>query len=725
MVSEQLTSKAVNVSWNALKKGQELANSGEGYAEIIKVIPDSAQILFNKNSLLFFIEGSVPMLITRPSKSNQISKGSGTPASNHMTLASTAMVLTPNTETPNVVAFEHGEEKRQHKKALVFSAYLDQFQQHDDAIPAIKTLRRHHNYFEGIQHEYFIDDLSPYKVWDEFDLVHVSSHGILFCGESILNSTILALDEFDYTDDDESIATIEEEYDESGYEFTEEEAESDYYDQSCKTVLETGIRHQLDEMSEQERLDYLNTFRTDIAFIVVSEKVIGLKASFFQHYYPTVENKVWVFSACEMGQYSDMQETMRVIHKNGHFLYWQNIVDAKDAHPAFQKFYKNLIVEGLHVKRAYEKIPEKLRTDLESTFKIEGVNGGEEFKTTTSLLHVQTGNPKHGIEVVQLLHPVEENVLEKGAKYPLEGDFSDGQPETLVVKLDLLGYTQAEFQERGMTLTLKVDDLTVLDHFSFLPDDPNDAVNIKRIPGKEYGLRLHFEGLEIPDLSEEKETIELKAYLHFNDEDFSIHSEVVSINPKDVRIRANNKGRLLTITYDKDTGGLKFEAAHIPGGHTFSDDQGYMYVNKPNQGWKKLNLNNFMGQNMTHMMGQMMPIPMEVDLFLGREGISSKTPDIPNGKGIFKPMVDWPERMTISVLSRNPNFEKHQMECLDSKGNYCVAFMGIQGAAAGVQIYFNTSGKLQRIVMKDHQLDFEYGDYTIVLPNAEELKLPF
>ena len=79
MVSEQLTSKAVNVSWNALKKGQELANSGEGYAEIIKVIPDSAQILFNKNSLLFFIEGSVPMLITRPSKSNQISKGSGTP----------------------------------------------------------------------------------------------------------------------------------------------------------------------------------------------------------------------------------------------------------------------------------------------------------------------------------------------------------------------------------------------------------------------------------------------------------------------------------------------------------------------------------------------------------------------------------------------------------------------------------------------------------------------
>ncbi len=721
MVSKVLRTEAVNTSWHALVEGQALANTGGSFKEILELLPDSAQVMMNKTSLMFFVEGSVPMMITKPLQSDKITKGVAGKIQPTLLANATVRPLFEMDNT-NVIAHELGEENRQYKKALVIYPYIQQFGINEDAQPAVNYLGSHHNYRDGIKSEEIADDLALFKTWNNYDLVHVSTHGLLFCGESALLSNIMPLDEFDYDTfeiNDEETEQVED-YNPSGYDFTEEEAEKEYNDTNCKTILETGIEHHFKEKTKEERMAYFDKLRIDAQFIVLTEDGVGLKANFFQHYYPQVEDKIWIFSACEMGQHSDMQETMRSIHKNGHFLYWQNVVYSNHAINAFNKFYKNLVVEGLDAQKAHENIPVKLRTNLKSWYII----NKDTVETTTELLHLQTGEPRHAIEVVQLLHPVKETVLRSGDNYPLDGDFGDGQPETLVVKMDLLGYTRSEFEERGMTLTLKVDDHTVLNRFAFLPDDPDDAINIKKIPGKEYGLRLHFEGLEIPDLPADKETLELKAYLHFNGTDYSIHSEVVNVNPRDVRVTGSGPYGGMTITYDADTGASKYEAPDIPGGHTFSDELGYMYVNNPRQGWQKLNLNKFKDLGMANLGAQTQKMPYYMGTLFGKNPDSFQIPDVAKGDVMIKPIVNWPERMTIAALSQNPEFKKQEIACLSAKGD-CVRFTGVSGDATGVQIYFNVSGKLQRINMKGHQLDYEYGDYTVILPQAQELKFPF
>jgi len=70
------------------------------------------------------------------------------------------------------------------------------------------------------------------------------------------------------------------------------------------------------------------------------------------------------------------------------------------------------------------------------------------IETTTSLLHLQTDDPRHGIEVIDMLNPENKNLIELNDFYPLVGDFDDGKDETLNLKVKLIGYTQAEFLEK-------------------------------------------------------------------------------------------------------------------------------------------------------------------------------------------------------------------------------------------------------------------------------------
>ena len=133
-----------------------------------------------------------------------------------------------------------------------------------------------------------------------------------------------------------------------------------------------------------------------------------------------------------------------------------------------------------------------------------------------------------------------------------------------------------------------------------------------------------------------------------------------------------------------------------------------------------------MGQQMANKMMKMLDVPMDVDILLGKEGLSSEVP-FPSTtkvtKNMFKPLVNWPNQITQAKLSRSPHFERKETTCLSGNGD-CLVFYGIQGQSKGVVIHFNEKGKLEQMKYKGQTLTYNYGDYTVNVPVAKELKLP-
>jgi len=337
-------------------------------------------------------------------------------------------------ELVDVVASEKGEDNRHKKKALLLSPYLSQFGNTDDGIFAKKILEKNKNYKGRVDFVSSNLSLDLYQSLGDYDLVHIVTHGERFCGSEM------------FVDGSEIEVTYG--------------GDSNY----CRTLLDTGIKHGFNNETEVQNFLAENPEYKNL--IVIASDVIELKSSFFRHFYQNgIENKIWIFSACELGQQSDMRSTMNDIHLNGHFLYWSNKVRSSDASRAFNKFYRNLIKEGLDVKRAFEKIPNNLKMNLE-------YKSDNSTNVTTSLVHLKTGKSRHGIEVIEMKHPEKKNkTIKRGDFYPLVGDFGDGQPEALTLKVELRGYTRAEFEDKQMKVGLKVDDEIVLWNKPFLPDD--------------------------------------------------------------------------------------------------------------------------------------------------------------------------------------------------------------------------------------------------------------
>ena len=704
MVSKKLDKVVMQESWGILEKAQQMANSGNTINDVLGLLPENTQIMVNNNSLIYFLEGSVPMLVSF-NKSSQKTKGGGAVSGSTFLspriATNNALFTNSNiqeaSEEVNVLGYERGEYKRQIKEALLVSAYPYDFGRYDDVVSANEYLSDQNNYTGNIVLRSQNLSLTDYTDWQKYDIVHVSSHGERLCGYP-----------YEVGDKIEVITA----------------GESNF----CGTVLKSGVKHGYTTIKEMQDFFFKPENYNYIEHIVIGSEDFYLKPSFFTEFYSSADlkNKIWIFSACEMGQRSDMQAAIQSILKDSHFLYWLNSVDPKDAFFALQKFYKNLAVEGLDAKKAFEKIPKQLRWGLPSEFVDPKKENKDTIQTTTELLHLQTGEPRHGVEVIKLLHPIHKTTLQEGDLYPLNGDFGDGQTETMEVKLDLLGYTQEEFIQKKMTLSLFVREDVILNHFVFLPDTPDDGVKVEKIPGKKFGVRLIFDGIEIGDIPKDLETMEIKGYLHFDDERFSIHSEIVNINPKDVKVilRGNNT---VTITYDNDTEATVVKSPSAPS-DTYMDTDGfiYTYIDRPqDRGWKKMNLSGFMGSRMANKMNDVLDFPMDLDILLEKQGLSTQVPTIPKAsKNIFKPLINWPNQLTQAKLSRSPNFERKETTCLSGKGD-CLVFYGIHGQSKGVVIHFNELGKLERLKYKGQILNYEYGDYSVNTPPAVELKIPF
>ena len=673
MKSEVLTKKALKDSWNFLKKGQELANEKYGIPEILKIFPDSTLYQANNNSILFFIEGSVPMLIRLPRDSTLqgVYKGAGhklmtpvvrTPKALYMNTMNAFMVQ--EDKEVDVVGNQRGEEEREDKKALIISPYLSEFGENDDGLIAKKHLEKNKNYKGRIDHLTQNVELAAYTSFAEYDLVHLSTHGERLCDAAKFagNQQI-------------EIVTA---------------GESNF----CKILLDTGIKHNFN--SEEDIYDfYLDPDNIEyVGNIIHDDTYFHLKSSFFMEFYGEgLEDKIWIFSACELGQRNDITDAIKGVLTNSHFFYWLNTVEDWDAFQAFDKFYENLVKEGLDAAKSFDEIPSDLKTNLPSSF-------NDSILTTTSLLHELIEEPRHGIEIIEMWHPEEKKAVESGIFYPIVGDFGDGKEEALTLKVQLKGYSRAEFEEEQMTISLKVDEETVLNKKPFLPDTEEDEITVEDLENHEYGLEVTIADIDIPDCGD-KDQLTLKAYLHLNDQDFSIHKEMVTIKADGIIATLRGAGNTVKFTYDGKIKAVKVETQQAPR-DTYFDSEGFIYNYNKSKGWIKLNFG-----------GMLSALPM-ADSFSG-SGFDALAGE--GSEMSFFPMVEWGIRFRMSAFERNTNFKKSLTDC--GKSEPCHKFTGTAGQELGTYAIFNPGGRLEELYFKGQTIHYEYGDFNVTLPDAQ------
>lgn len=706
MLSEKISKDALSKSWKLLKTGQQLANEGYSMNEIIKSLPDSTLVQTNASSILFFIEGSIPMMIEMPKDPslNELTKGGGmliTAPKIHSTKLLANLVASPfeENDTVDIVANEKGDEEREKKRALILAPYIQEFGIFDDGLAARKYLSKNKNYEGWIDYISQGVLLDTYASFAEYDLVHLSTHGERFC------SPIQIVD---------------------GGQIIDLEIAGE--NTMCKILIDSGV---IASESPQEFLDFVSSpqYEAYKEHVIIKEGTFLLKSSFFTSFYGAgLENKIWIFSACELGRENDLVYSIENILENGHFFYWLNEVSAPDAFSAFEKFYELLVDEGLDATEAFKEIPSNLKENLPSQ-----INDSVPIPAKTRLLHNQTGDPRHGIEIIEMQNLEEEDQrLQTGDFYPLVGDFGDGNDEALTLKVQLIGYTRQEFEEKQMHLGLKVDDEIVLWNKPFLPDEENDDIEVEDLEDKDYGIEVTIADIDIPDVGD-KVQITLKAYLHFDNERYSIHKEEVIIKAEGIRATIKGEGKTTTLTYSEKTKAMRIETSGSSS-PTYMDKEGGIYNFDDDSGWMRMNLGGLMGKSMGGIMQDNQNLGTLDKLFAGgqleSEDYFQATSTESFGdkfnmgsSNFFFPMVEWGIRFRASAFERNTNFKKQEVDC--GEPTPCNKFVGLAGQEKGVQATFEPGGRLKKLLYGGMTIDYKYGDFQVELPEAKEFEFPF
>jgi len=685
MHSEIILEEAFELSWNLMTKGQQLADNGNSIAEILKIFPDSTLVQTNETDILFFMKGSVPMLIEFNSKTVRRSKNSGNVSILPQKINTIALfskinssynIVSEENKEVDVVGSQRGEEGRQTKKAVLISPYLAEFGIDDDYYHINDIFKRNKNYRANLSVRQQNFSLNDFEDWAQFDIVHVSTHGKNFCGniEVVVKGDINKADSQGQKD--------------------------------CRSILSTGIKHGYRKASEA--LKYINSNGYK-GLVVISTKSFLLRSTFFDHFYGSgLANKIWYFSACEMGQLADMTASMRQIHKNGHFLHWTNSVNTDDASRAAKSFYSRLFENGMDANKSYEDIPRLHKTNLMSDVTV--IRDGEEYtsKATTNLKIINTGVYMHGFELVEMLHPEENQTLQSGDFYPVEGDFGDGQKETIAIKVNLYGYSKTEFENQKLRFSLKVDNETVVNKLQFLPNTSGENIEVTELSGKKTGVELTIKNIKIADVGD-KTDLTLKAYLHFDDIYFSIHSEKVNIRSEGILAIVDDGNSLARFYYDSARNALRVETDD-EALESYIDEEGYFYFHNNNNGMP-------LGWVKSKAMASM---------FTGNFSFTSVANDkhVNDETGTFNfPIIAWAQKHKMSNYRTNSNFKEERVDCANNKR--CVKFLGISGEEKGHYAIFNIGGKLIEMGKDDFNIKFTYGEYEVKLPNAAEISFDY
>ncbi|MEQ8216986.1 MAG: hypothetical protein RH981_02040 [Arenibacter sp.] len=627
-------------------------------AEMVKElrqIPELQEIGIGEELLSFRLKNGPTMLIKLKEFSSETKGGTASMATPPIMVLNNSMA---DKNFANVVGSQRGE-NRQNKKAYVLAPYAWQFGIADDPLIPVNKLSEYRNYkgritykankTENEQHISFEDYLS----FNDYDVVHFSSHARKTCKL--------------YEGDTKPSS-------------------------NCRTYISSGIK-----FKKEDQQQLINLIKSkNVRGIALEYGELFFIPKFFSNAYPKVNNKLFIFSSCELGQQGDLQTTFNNILQNGQLFYWQNIIHPLDAYKAFNSLYDRMLQFGESAPTAFKEMPDSLKNNIPF---LKYLKEGSDTEQSYNFLKMAThGNAMHIIEPVSFIDLKTGEELQEGVVYPFEGILEDDQPEEASFTMEFLGYTVQEMEDKGMGFSLKVDGNTVLDHIPFVPDtDPNDDIEVKGGKNEKTTL-VTFKGVNLKKDLKKNSSVKLEALFHFSAENYGYQMIHVLTGISDMRIVMKGPDGTINMFFDADNYGLKM--THPAENATlYSDEEGFIYMNVPGQGWIKTK----MGQ-MAAMIANVVPMNMD---FLALE---------PTKGSVMHKIAAFAGDITITKLENEPRAEKISGGIASEKTVFI--------ADGRVTITFDDQKRLESLVEGPSSIRYYYEEQQITLPNAQILSMP-
>lgn len=664
-------------SIQTMLSAQDMADEGKDVGDIISYIDETEDLVELKvgpEAIIFQSKGG-PMLVVEADSSDYT--GETEMENVEITLKGKDLIETTYAQEANkvdVTAADEGKEQRETKQALVLSPYAWDFANDDG--PVVRDILQSNRNFEGNvtykENSYEGQNnigILDFVGWDQYEVVHLSTHGILACRPA----------------KDGEIEIV-----------------SGGNSNLCKSLIDTGYKFKDEKAYEEAKSKWKG-----IPGVAMSKSTLYLSSTFFGVSASSpLENTVVSFSACEMGIQTDMPNMISGNMVSGDFFYWTKTVNDSDALAAFKKLYEDSVVKGIDISTAYNLMPDSLKTGLPSsmdtTFKDEnGTIVKSSFETTTDFKHVSVQSPQHVVETVTMIDPVTDVIVDDGAVFEFIGETGDNTPDKMNITFRLNGYSQDEINQKGITLSFGLDGKNYIDKVNPIAEA---ASNPKvKIENGEHEKEFFVEvtDLEVRPIKD-NDAIFFEAYMNFDAGKFGYHSAQIVTSLPDVR--AYTLDGSLEAIYDNESDALKISSQ----GEIAYMDQQYTYANVPGEGWTGVDLANVTG---------------------GFGGAMSGLPKTPSGlalsdnaknTGIYRyPIVD------ISVKAQKSGMEKagYPMSEVKCNNQNCSKFT-VNSAEGSGYIVFDASGRLYEFNIEGISIFYEYGDYTVTIPDAEIVVVP-
>jgi hypothetical protein len=621
----------------------------------LRQIPELQEIGVGDELLSFRLKNGPTMLI-KLKEFSSLTKGGTADA-----VMPPLMILNPimdQENKANVVGAQRGE-NRQNKKAFVLAPYAWQFGVADDPLIPFNKLPKYRNYKDRVtykanktKNEQQIS-FEDYLSFNNYDVVHFSSHGSKTC----------KLEEGDTKPSS-----------------------------NCRTYISSGIKYE--KKDRQKLIDLIKS--KNVRGISLEYGELFFIPKFFSDAYPKVNNKLFIFSSCELGQQGDLQTTFNNILQNGQLFYWQNITNALDAYKTFHNLYDRMLQYGETANMAYKNMPDSLKNNIPFFKHLK--EGGDTQQTYNFLKMSSRGNAMHIIEPISFIDEKTKVELQEGAVYPFEGILEDDKPEKASFTLEFLGYTLQEMKDKGMRFSLKLDGNTVLDHISFVPDtDPNDDIEVQAGKNEKTTL-VTFKAVDLKKDLKKNSTVKLEALFHFSDKNYGYQMINVATSSSDMRIVMRAPDGTINMYFDADNYGLKM--THPAENATlYSDEEGYIYVNLPGQGWVKTKLLQMLGA-----IAQFVPMDIDfIDLKMNKGSVMHKIPA-------------FAAEITISMLEKEPKAKKLN----DGIGTDKTVFI----YDGRLTITFDNQKRLESLAESGANIQYYYEEQQITMPSAQTFSLP-
>jgi len=463
---DEVDPRVLEESFTTLNEAVKLVEEGDDIQSAVDYLEgrqDVVEILSEPEGIRFRLKNGPPLWVVN---SAAVTAGSKAPGAGENTSINLVLgPLSPNYQSGSgddgpIGESERGEEP--YKKALLLSPFFWDFDGDETDVVKFTLEKSHRNYscdkcevvvkkntvpkkeyeesdeaYEflktfNINYEVTLDD---FKSWKDYDLIHLSTHGIQICEDLICAGMLMTgifIDVVDYK------SALERFSSEPGV------AWGKIAVLGCGPLEET-IKDK--ETSAQKLEEAVTKWANKGCDAFPNRYWQVVTPDFFEYHYQNsngkLNEKMIFLSACE--SMKDLTLAKALAGENTTVYCWTESVNAGGGATAAIKFYDHYIRDGLRAEIAYEKVKDRLINDEDSPvlarYKPKGIS--IESILPPELLQKGEENTR-GREIITLMQPIYRVELREKDAIPTTGGAGDGKNDKLLFLVQIDGIDESQ-----------------------------------------------------------------------------------------------------------------------------------------------------------------------------------------------------------------------------------------------------------------------------------------